>query len=144
MTESRNYNPQQLFRWCIKSLAAILGEDYGDATETERLLEHTMMTPLLNEMSESLERMPDIYCDWFDIPRDWTFADFADHIRETDARILASHVGVVYGYLTTIDNYYETGSSEDRQLVEEIVTYTASIHGACTDRSDLMLLTKEL
>jgi len=100
-----------------------------------------MMTPLLDEMSNCLERIPDIYCDWFDIPRDWTYADFAYHIRETDARILATHVGVVYGYLTTIAEYYGTGSSEDRKIIEEIVSQTASINGACTDGSDLMLLT---
>ncbi len=141
MTESRNYDSQQLFGRCIKTLAAILGEHYGDTTETERWREQAIMTPLLDEMSNSLERMPDIYCDWFDIPRDWTYADFADHIRETDSRILATHVGVVYGYLTTIAEYYGTGSSEDRKMVEEIVAQTASIDGACTDGSDLMLLT---
>jgi hypothetical protein len=40
-----------------------------------------------------------------------------------------------------IAEYYGTGSSEDRKMVEEIVAQTASIHGACTDGLDLMLLT---
>ncbi|HEY9833614.1 MAG TPA: hypothetical protein V6D26_23885 [Stenomitos sp.] len=141
MADSTNYNSQQLFGRCIKTLAAILGEDFGDTAEHERWKEQAIMTPLLDEMSNGLEPMPDIYCDWFDIPRGWTYADFADHIRETDARILTTHVGVVYGYLTTIAEYYGTGSQEDRKMVEEIVAHTASIHGACTDGSDLMLLT---
>lgn len=142
MTNSRNYNPEQLFGRCIKTLATILGEDFGDTTEIERWREQAVMTPLLDEMSNCLEQMPDIYCDWFDIPRGWTYSDFADHIRDTDARILATHVGMVYGYLTTIAEYYGTGSPEDRKMVEEIVAHTASIHGTCTDGSDLMLLNR--
>lgn len=105
MTDSGSGYSQQLFERCINALAAILEKDYGDTSQAERLREHATMTPLLDEMSNCLERMPDIYCDWFDIPRDWTYADFAEHIRDTDARILASRVGEVYGYLIAIADY---------------------------------------
>jgi hypothetical protein len=54
VTQSRNYDSEQLFGRCIKALAAILGEDYGDTTETERWREHRMMTLLLDEMSNCL------------------------------------------------------------------------------------------
>lgn len=134
----------QLFGRCIKALAALLGQDFGDTSDTERLSTHASVTPLLDEMSKCLEQMPDICCDWFDIPRGFSYADFADHIRETDARILATHVGSVYSYLTTIADYYESGSSEDRKMVEEILVHTASIHGSCDDGSDVMLLNRLL
>lgn len=133
-----------LFGRCIKALAAVFGEDFGETSESERLSTHAAVTPLLDEMSKGLEPMPDICCDWFDIPRGFSYADFAEHIRETDARILATHISVVYGYLATIADYYESGSSEDRKMVEEILVQTASIHGSCDDGSDLMLLNRQL
>ncbi len=135
---------EQIFGRCIKALAALLGEDFGDTSEIERLSANASVTPLLDEMSKCLEPMPDICCDWFDIPRGFSYAEFADHIRETDARILATHIGVVYGYLATIADYYESGSSEDRKMVEDILAHTASIHGSCNDGSDLMLLNRQL
>lgn len=134
----------QLFGRCIKALAAVFGEDFGETSEIERLSTHAAVTPLLDEMSKCLEQMPDICCDWFDIPRGFSYADFADHIRETDARILATHIGVVYGYLATIADYYESSSNEDRKMIEEILVHTASIHGACEDGSGEMLLNRRL
>jgi hypothetical protein len=68
VADSTNYNFQQLFGRCIKTLAAILGEDFGDTAEHERWKEQAIMTSLLDEMSNCLEPMPDTYCDWFDIP----------------------------------------------------------------------------
>ncbi len=135
---------RQLFGRCIKVIATVFGEDFGDASESERLSANAFVTPLLDEMSKCLEPMPDFCCDWFDIPRGFSYADFADHIRETDARILATHVSEVYGYLVTIADYYESGSSEDRKMVEDILAHTASIHGSCDDGSDVMLLNRQL